>query len=102
MGPAALPVVGVALATLTLTDAVLVAPVVSVARAVIVWAPSATAAVFHEYDQLVVPVAATYAAPSICTSTLATPVSSAADPEIRAVPATTAPAAGAPMEIVGG
>ena len=55
------------------TDASETFPEVSVARAVMVWAPSATAVVLKETDQLCVPLAAAYAPLSTFVSTFATP-----------------------------
>src|SRR4051812_35316149 len=101
MVPAAVPVDGALFATLTLTLALLVAPLVSVARAVIVCVPLPTVVVFHESAHGVVPVAAANDPLSICTSTFATRASSAAVPVTPLVAPTEAPADGAVIVMVG-
>jgi hypothetical protein len=66
--------------TLTVIEPVAVSPPVSVARAVSVWLPFAILDVFHEYDQLCVPVASANAPESTRTSTLERPALSDAVP----------------------
>src|SRR5829696_1678666 len=83
------------------TDFVAVTPPESVARAEIVCAPLASAAVFSVADQLCVPVAAAYAPPSTDTSIFDTLTSSDAVPVIAIEPLTVAPESGAVIVTTG-
>jgi len=69
-------------------------PDVSVARAVIVWLPSARPVVLYEKLQLLVPVAAEKALVSTATSTRCSATLSEAPPEIVTAPDTVVPPAG--------
>jgi hypothetical protein len=76
-------------------------PAVSVTRTATLCVPSATAAVFHNQLQLVVPDADCQLPPSTATLTAATDTLSAADPSTATVPDTVLPDDGATMVTVG-